>query len=107
MTTFIDMKPFDLGAAKSGALIVHMDEPKTPLHFLAINHTLDYVVCETRTDNIVQVRHTCDIKMFPRKMVKYGVMNRATHMLYGGGLCDVPQDTWGPGQASVTVTWEE
>lgn len=101
------MRPFDLEAAKRGDLFFNASIDVGYLHFMAINHTGRFVACEKRTNDIVYVFEISDLRMAPRKVVKYAVIDITTGKLYTNILNNSPQNTCVQSLVCATVTWEE
>lgn len=99
------MRPFDLEAAKNGALFKFRDNVEN-CRYIGI-HSDGRIVYESSINGIICAARESDLRMAPRKVVKYAVIDITTGKLYTNILNNSPQNTCVQSLVCATVTWEE
>ena len=107
------MKPFDLDAAKAGALFYRYGDPTVPLRYIGVRRS-GSIVCENDASSPVTVFGSeieAGLRMCAHKVVKYGLVretDRGPQM--NADLYDAPS-RWGgvpcPGYHIVRIEWDE
>lgn len=101
------MRQFDLEAAKNRATFVHNNWADKAMRFIGL-HSNGNIVGEYVDNGMLTCYPDRELRMTPRKVVKWTLMNPSTKKIVNDGrFYDSRQDPWGEHQVSVRVEWEE